>query len=235
MKPQKFEAVVTSKEWLSKKVLQLELDPVEPDVFEFTPGQFVSLYVGDGKYRAYSIWSDYKDEKRFSIVISAGHIGLGSNYVKGLKVGDKVEFIGPSGNFRLEKPLSRGLYFFATEVGIAPFVAMFYELVDMDYGGEIKLFLGVRDEKNVFFERPLAGFKNSLSGFSYEVCVSAPGEGCEHRGGRITDVLSEIKSGADCQFYLCGNPDMVDEVTTGLLEKSVPTGNIKGETFRVSL
>ena len=125
--PKKRLAFVENKIQLTDKVCELTLRHHEP--MNFVPGQFINLHPLPNVYRAYSIASIADDNRHIKLLIENGHEGIGSNYVKLLKIEDQVDFIGPSGRLKLKEPLNTKLYFFATGTGIAPFISMFHKLV----------------------------------------------------------------------------------------------------------
>ncbi|MCB9823977.1 FAD-dependent oxidoreductase [Candidatus Nomurabacteria bacterium] len=51
------------------------------------------------KFRSYSICTTNYSSNTFRLIISVGHIGLGSLYFKSLKQGDSISYIGPTGKF----------------------------------------------------------------------------------------------------------------------------------------
>jgi NAD(P)H-flavin reductase len=55
----------------------------------------------------------------------------------------------------------------------------------------------------------------------------------DFRVGRITDEIKklDLTKHVDTQFYLCGHPNMVQEITTYLLEKGISEENIISEEF----
>lgn len=235
-RPQLIKSIVINKNWLSSKVIGLTVEHMKPTEVVFTPGQFVSMKVDVEKYRAYSMCSDSKNIREFSLIISARHLGLGSSYARLLKQGDLVEFIGPSGNFMLKNSYSSEIYFFATGCGIAPFISMLYKLRDDSCNSKIRLYHGIRYKDELLFLNTLENFKNTLVDFSYHIFVSGDKEIGKFNEGRITSVLDNTAINNNAHYYLCGNPFMIEDVKKRLILNSVSEKNIffEGFTFAVS-
>jgi len=228
--PKQYTAKVLIKEAVSSKVTKLTLQYLVPDSMEFIPGQFVNIKCADTAFRAYSIASDYKDSKKLSLLIETGHDGLGSNYVKTLKTNDEVVFIGPSGKLSLCEPLPEKLYFYATGTGLAPFLAMFYRLIDLSYMGEVRVYVGFRREGEAFETELLKHFSNSLKSFEVKIYYSQPENISVPNIGYITQEIDNNMP-TEARYYICGHPTMVKDVKEKLVLRGVPEGSIIIEGF----
>src|SRR5213596_4033482 len=108
-------------------------------VFDFEPGQFISLFAEkEGKRisRPYSIasWPENKDYLELCIKIVEG--GFMSNYLHHVAPGTKLQAIAPLGTFVLLEPPDypiRDTVFVATGTGVAPFVGMISHIFHMNY------------------------------------------------------------------------------------------------------
>lgn len=154
---------------------------------------------------------------------------MGSNFFKSLNMYQTVTFLGPSGKLSLKTPLADNLHFFATGTGIAPFISIFYELININYKKNINLYFGVRTEKDIFFLDKLDYFSKHLKNFKYKLFYSRP-QNPTVPAQRITSALSSIDI-LGSQFYLCGHPEMVKEVSLNLTQKGVSRENIVMEKF----
>jgi ferredoxin-NADP reductase len=236
-RPQLVESIVTDKNWVSSKVIKLTLEHIKPLELDFTAGQFISLYVGEDKYRAYSICSSPHNSRKIDLIISAKHMGIGSSFVRLLKQGDTVKFIGPSGKFCLTDLLPENLFFFATGVGISPFISMLHTIQKNYPKAKTKLFQGVRFADEVLYRGTLEDFKENLANFDYEIFLSKEEHPLEkYLKGRITKVLEYDLPIQNAHYYICGNPYMVADIKKGLLDRGIPESAIfyEGFTYAVS-
>jgi len=208
---------------------------VEPDMKPFRPGQFCSIRVAEGFFRAYSIASDYKNFSEYKFLVSIGHEGVGANYFRNVSVGDEVYFLGPNGHFFIKTPVAENIIFCATGTGIAPFIPMIEFLVDNKCDSKIAFIHGMKSENNLNFYKSIhEEFKKKCPNFMSKFYVSKPETKLENFNvGRITDEIKklDLSKHKDTQFYLCGHPDMVQEITIYLLENGISEENIISEEF----
>jgi len=208
---------------------------IEPDVKPFRPGQFCSIRVAEGFFRAYSIASDYKNFSQYKFLVSIGHEGIGANYFRNINLGDEVDFLGPNGHFFIKTPIAENLIFCATGTGIAPFIPMLEFLIDNKCDSKIALLHGMKEENNFeFYESIHKEFRSKCPNFISKLYVSRPlKESNKFLKGRITSEIKalDLTKHQDTQFYLCGHPEMVYEITTHLLENGITEENIISEEF----
>lgn len=233
MSPTKCTGVVNKINKINNRDLFLKILHKNPRKFKFKAGQFINIQVANNTYRAYSICTNPNTVTSIGIIASVEHVGIGANYLKSLKMGDTINYIGPSGLFKLKKPFAQNLHFFATGTGIAPFLSMFSELKELNSTNNIYLYFGIRNENNLFAIKELNNFKNNLKNFEFKIFISQPTDLKKYKPQRITNVLSSIEI-ADSHFYLCGQPSMVDEIKTSLQNRGIPLENIIYEKFTVN-
>lgn len=226
-------ARVKNKIFLNEKTVQVDFELMTPPSMPFLPGQFITLKVADAAFRAYSICSDSTKPNVITIVLTVVHDGLGSNYIKNLNVGDLVSFVGPSGRFVLSEEKKGEILFLATGTGFSPVMSMIYKLIEQHYGGRVRLYVGFRNETDIFGMDVIDLAEQNLKDFEYNFCISDPSPKWKGLKGRITEYY-KIEYPEQTQVYICGNPYMVSEVTTALMERGVPDENIFHEKFTVS-
>ena len=229
-KPIEVTTKVTNKSYLNEKIIELELEYIKPNKLAFIPGQYINVKVAENTYRSYSICSDYKNKKGLSIIVSAMHNGVGSSYIKEIQIGEELEFIGPSGKFGMSDTLENNIVFVATGTGVSTIIAFLYLLLHIKYKGNIRLLFGNRLEEELFYLDKLEFFKKNLKNFTYEVFISAPIKSSSYKLGRVTSVLKNYIS-ENTQYYLCGNPNMIQDSVKILRDAKVIDENIYHEGF----
>lgn len=234
-------AVIKDKEFVKSSsgkepsLLKVTIKMIEPDIKPFRPGQFVTFRVAEGMFRAYSIASDYKNFEEYEFLISCGHEGIGANFFRNIQVGEKVNFLGPNGHFKIIVPVAKELFFFATGTGISPFIPMLEFLMDNNCDTKIHLIHGFRDESNLeFYKSVHSNLKERCPNFKSEIYISKPETtNSEFKKGRITDFIKSLKIEEikDSQVYLCGHPEMIEESVEFLINAHFPQENIMYEAF----
>lgn len=188
---------------------------------EFEAGQYISLGLpGNHEKREYSIYSGIYDEYLEILVREIAEGGTVSRQLKHLQTGAHVEMDGPFGFFTLKEENRNGEkpVFIASGTGIAPFHSFVRSFPGLDYS----LIHGVRFGEEAY-ERETYGRAQ------YLLCTSRDQNGDFH--GRVTDYMGKNPHGQNCDYYLCGNNNMIHEVYDILREQGVETGRIHAEVY----
>ena len=188
--------------------------------FQFEPGQYVVIRIPDqNKGREYSIFSGTSDEYLDFLVreIPAGEF---SRYLRNLKPGSELDVEGPKGFFILDEKSKSGhpILMIATGTGISPFHSYVTSYPDLNY----------RVIHGVHFKDEAYG-RDSFLPERFLLCTSRHNAG--EYFGRVSYYLKENPVDKNQICYLCGNSDMIDEVTTILENSGLPPENIRTEVF----
>lgn len=232
---QQFTSELVEKKNLSPKVLFLRLKLLAPPTIDFHAGQFVSLVMSPTLRRSYSIFSPPSQKDAIDLMVDISVGGPGSEFLQNVALGQKLEFIGPLGNFTFSAAEdAKTIYFIATGTGIAPMHSMIAEAfgaADTYPQKEVKLLWGVSAKEDASIWSEFAKIGERYPNFKFTPCISRE----EVEGaffGRVTKYIAEkLESVKNCQFYICGSRDMVNEVTALLKEKGVSTERISTEQY----
>jgi CDP-4-dehydro-6-deoxyglucose reductase len=211
--PKKYTVEITEKTYLTQTVLLVKLKIQGSEFFTFRPGQFINVQVSPTSYRSYSVAS-LSPEGVISLILTVAHSGLGSNYFRNAVIGQFTTIIGPSGRFVLPDNLKENLLFLSTGSGIVPFLPMLNELVECKYKGKVELFAGFRSEEDILAADILASFSKKLN-LAYSVCLTEPSALWNGKSGRITK-FCKVNDPENTQVFACGNPNMIQDVFSGL-------------------
>jgi ferredoxin--NADP+ reductase len=149
--------------------------------------------------------------------------------------------IGPKGKFLLEPNDRRTHLFISTGTGIAPFMAMIRETLAerkprrtvMLHGCSYVDELGYRDELEAF-ER------DRTYPVTYVPTISRPNDprnaGWTGRTGRAEHVVADVCRDLHLRpdqtvVYICGNPDMIINAETVLMDHGFPEFHVKKELY----
>lgn len=188
--------------------------------FQFEPGQYVVLRMPhEQKGREYSIFSSTTDDY-LDFLIREIPEGDFSRYLRHLVPGSEIDLEGPKGYFVLDGRSKNGspILLIATGTGISPFHSFVKSYPRLNY----KVLHGVH------FANEAYGHE-SFNPDHILVCTSRSDDGDYF--GRVTYYLNEITVDKETICYLCGNSDMVDQVTTILEKYGLPPENIRTEVF----
>jgi ferredoxin-NADP reductase len=217
--------------WRNGKVIKIEdatantrrfwIQIPELDVFDFKPGQFVTLDLPihekkNKRWRSYSIASHPDGSNIFELVIVLLEGGSGTHYLfNEVKVGSELILRGPQGVFTLPEPVEKDLFFICTGTGIAPFRSMvhYMHLHQMPHKN-IYLIFGCRKLTDALYSEELKKLEESLPGFRYIPTFSREvTDDVTIRKGYVHNVYEEIieQEKTPASFYLCGWKNMIDD------------------------
>ena len=202
---------------LTPETFILRLDKQD---FKFEPGQYVILRMPDElKGREYSIFSATTDTY-LEFLIREIPEGEFSRYLRHLPIGSEIDVEGPKGYFVLDARSKQGvpIMMIATGTGIAPFHSFVKSYPQLNY----------RVVHGVHFADEAYG-RESFHPDRLVVCSSRLDDGDFF--GRVTDYLQQTTVDIDTICYLCGNSEMIDQVTTILEGYGLPPENIRTEVF----
>ena len=232
-KAQEFKTKVSEHILINEKFQYVHLELMEPYRMEFLAGQYISIAIGEGERRSYSIASSPSMKHAVEICVDVTPGGKGSKYIEGLKPGDEVSFLAPLGQFVLgDKEKEKKLLFVATGSGIAPLRSMILDLlVEKQDKREMWLYWGMRFVKDMFWEEDFRQRHEFFRNFNYELVLSKPPEGWPVISGHVCGEIEGLGLGSDWGVYLCGNPEMTKEVNQLALDKGVIKEQIHFEKF----
>ena len=213
---------------------------------EFEPGRYVQLVVPpydkitESVQRAYSMSSNPSDKKRVELLIRLVPGGIATTWVhKHLKRGDKVELVGPFGDFGVRDTPATMLCV-AGGSGMAPFKSILAHLKETGAYPEkdIWYFFGARGAKDMFYLDELAAISREWPRFHFVPALSEPKpeENWQGETGLITDVLDRyIKDRVDrsksLEGYLCGSPGMINACTAVMTRNGISLEKIYYDKF----
>lgn len=141
----------------------------------------------------------------------AGHApGRGSSYIYSLKSGDTVSFNGPFGEFAL-RPGKTEKIFIGGGAGMAPLRAMILSLLDGAASETIHFWYGARSGRDVPYEEEMRTLAAQYSNFDWRVVLSESGEAGHGMVHEVVqrELLAKHPHLRDCDFYVCGPPQML--------------------------
>lgn len=204
----------------------------ESDI-NYGAGQYLSLKVSEtGERRSYSIASR-SNGRLLELMVDVAPMGVGSRYVLGLKVGDKVEALCPMGSFSVQSTEiseQRKMLFVATGSGIVPMKPIIEDLlIDKKYQGKMQLLWGMRHEEELYWVDEFRQLEKGHPNFEFRLVLSQGGSSWGGKRGHVADVFDDSYDGW-CA-YICGNKEMIAETAVKLEGLGIKRENIHYEKF----
>ncbi len=207
---------------------------------DFKAGQYVQLIsppygkMKQSVSRAYSISSKPEDDDRIQLIIRLVPEGICTTWVhKYLKLGDKVDFTGPYGDFYL-RDTEADILFVAGGSGKAPIKSILEHLQVVGTQRRMTYFFGARSLRDLYLTKEFKALEQAFPYFRYEPVLSQPQPEDQWTGrtGFVMPFFKEaIRDPANTEAYLCGSPGMIDSVTKALTGLGVARDKIYFDSF----
>lgn len=196
--PDVFQVEVVTRRQLTDDVAEFTLHPVDParEVL-WSPGAHLTLHLGNGLERQYSLCGDPADTRRLVIaVLNTRGQGGGSEWMHAhLHEGMTLKVNGPIQNFPLRQ--HHTYLFVASGIGITPIMAMIGEIpASREW---TLVYLGRSRDQMAYLDELLLAYPGKIIVWA-----------TEDRGARA-DLAELIDSRA--QVYACGSPSVLDALT----------------------
>jgi len=208
--------------------------------FGFVPGQYAILTIPGQTplKRLYSFASAPNTYGGFELFIKIIDGGMGTQYLKTLRLGDCVDVSGPAGLFSMQKSEKRKI-FMATGTGYAPIRSFFLSSSPSSLKNSM-LFWGMRTIEDTCLLNELYSL-NRDRGLSFYYCLSQqnlptsiPAYLLQHyRTGHIQDVWKSVVPEPDTadEYYLCGSRVVVESLRSLLASLNVPKESVFFEKY----
>ncbi len=226
----------------SSSIVSIELEPA--DGFPLTAalgGQFVVLRLWPTPgaapvLRSYSL-SGAPSLERYRISVKREPHGVASAFLcERARVGDSLEVSAPRGSFTLREG-EGPVVLLSAGVGATPVLAMLHVLAAQASRRDVWWLFGARNRDDHPFREESRGLVRALLGGHTHVRYSRPRPedlpGIDFDApGRLTIAsLEEVGVPRDADFYLCGPPTFLRDLSGGLAGWGVARGRIHTEVF----
>jgi ferredoxin-NADP reductase/MOSC domain-containing protein YiiM/ferredoxin len=233
---------VTRKIRESSGVISLVLEPADGRPLAMPlPGQFIVLRLkpapdAPALMRSYSL-SDEPSTVRYRVSVKREPHGAAGTYIdERLQVGDVVEASATRGSFTL-RPGDGPVVFMSAGVGATPVLAMLHALAAAASPREVWWLYGARDRREHPFADETRTLLKAVPHSRSYIYYSAPdprdraGVDFDARGRLSMQVLQERGVPRNAEFYLCGPPAFMSDLTAGLTDWGVAADRIHTEIF----
>ncbi|WP_394754808.1 FAD-binding oxidoreductase [Crenothrix sp.] len=207
------------------------------DAFEFKAGQFVNLQRNDGVTRSYSIANIPQQSNTLEFHIRRLPDGKFSAWLHDeVSVGDSIAVSEPRGHcFYLPERREQGLLLVGTGTGLAPLAGILTDALMQGHTGPIHLFHGSRDIEDLYRINEMRQLAKQHPNFHYIPCLSGKQASEGFAAGRVNEIaLSHIPDLKSWRVFLCGHPDMVNQMKKQVFLKGASSGDIYADAFLIT-
>jgi MOSC domain-containing protein YiiM/ferredoxin-NADP reductase len=233
---------VSQKHRESGRVSSLVLEPADArPLTAALPGQFIVLRLRPRPdqpvlLRSYSLSGEPSDASYRVSVKREPHGAAGAYIDTQVRIGDLLEVSAPRGGFTLRQG-DRPVILLSAGVGATPVLAMLHALVAAASPRDVWWIYGTRDGSEHPFAAEVRALLAALPRGHCHIRYSSPapddrpGVAFDAPGRLSVGVLRELGLPRDGDFYLCGPPSFMSDLTGELAAWGVAAGRVHTEMF----
>ncbi len=197
--------------------------------FTFRPGQFMMVTI-DGIGEAPFGFASSPTQKDY-IELSVKNVGLVTNAIHNLKVGDIIGVRGPYGNgFPVEETIGKNIVFIGGGIGLAPLRSLINYVLDEEKRkqfGNVQLLNAFRSPDDLIFKYDYDKWENSPD----TIVKYTIDEPCEKWDYCVGFPHTLLKDELNCElqntkYFTCGPPIMIKFVTEELKNLNIDPADI---------
>ena len=231
------DCTVTGLQDLTHDIKGVSLTPVDDKIPEFTPGQYASLSFAGLPGRDYSMASHATDPTIDFHIRAMPDGEVSAHVANTLAPGDPVRVEMPMGIAHIRSQHTGPVVLIAGGSGIAPIISILRAILAQDDTADrpIHLYLGVRDEADVYLEDYFADLAAQHENLTVTWALSEPGGDTARRTGHLASLLQlDLVRHLPLdgwKAYLAGPPVMVETSMAVLEDFGISRDNCHADAF----
>ena len=212
------------------RIVRLEILSGGP--FSFAAGQYAQVKFAGLPARDYSM-ANRPDQAGLEFHIRQLGGGTASVYAATqLKLGDPVSVEGPLGTSYLRALHTGPILAIAGGSGLAPIKSIVATALAQGMAQPIRLYFGVRDERDLYGEREMAALAAVHPNFRFTPVLSTPSGPTARRTGFVHHAVAADLDDIDgMKAYLAGPPPMVEAAAALLAARGLRREDIHADAF----
>jgi propane monooxygenase reductase subunit len=225
---------------VTRDIVSLRLQAVDPPTYEFKPGQYADLMIpGSDDHRSFSMATTQSTPGEVEFLIKKYPGGRFSALLDdGLAVDDEILLTGPYGSFTIKEGHVLPMVCIGGGAGMAPILSLLRHMTETGNTRAVRFYYGARTAADLFYLDEITELGKQLNGFEFVACLSesmdaAPeAAGVTVEQGNVTDVVERREAEIHrSEVYLCGPPPMVDAALALLDASNVPHDQVFYDKF----
>jgi ferredoxin-NADP reductase len=227
--------------YISPSVLSLKMEPImRNNTLAFYPGQYAAIsfkrFGRPTPMRCFSIAGAPNEDGllEFGIRIQ----GDFTNASRDLRPGDRVDVMGPFGEFVIDQDTDDNVILLAGGIGITPFMSMINYAHDSNLKLPITLLYSCQSQNDVPFYNDIIELEKNNPYFKVAFFITE-GETTKLQGSRVIsgrideNILSQVTNNQFNSFthFICGPTGFINGMTSILVQNNVSSDRIVTEAF----
>jgi ferredoxin-NADP reductase len=222
------------------KTFRMAAAGVQPLLFSYKPGQFITFILGingEEVRRSYSMSSSPSRPHLLEVTIKRVPGGLVSNwFCDHVKLGDELSVKGPAGHFTCFDSSSRRILFIGAGSGITPILSMCRWIADTAPDIDVKLLASFKSPSDIIFRKEFEMLSARSSGFQTAITVTSRWKGGDFWGGftgRVNRPMLAVFAPdiLDRDVFLCGPEPFAQSINEILREIGYDMSRFHTESY----
>lgn len=231
----KLDCEVESAEPVTHDIMRVRLKILAGGPFDFSAGQYASVRFEGQAARDYSMASAPGESPLEFHIRDSGKGGVSGFVAAELRPGHRVRVEGPLGIAYLREAHTGPIIAVAGGSGLAPVRSIVKRALDAGMAQPIRLYAGVRDERDVYLEDELRALADAHDNLSVTWALSEPSAETPRRTGLLADVLRQDLMREfpldGWKAYLAGPPVMVESCVAALTDMGLAGRDCHADAF----
>lgn len=226
-------AKVASIDELTPDVRRLRLKLPKGKRLQFLAGQYMDVLLPGGKRRAFSIASAPSQQDFLELHVRYVEGGGFTGHVfDDMQPGEILRMEGPLGMFFVRLGSPRPILMMGGGTGFAPLKAMIEDLIHAGDERPVRLYWGVRTEKDLYARPLIDEFIDRHPGLEFVPVLSEPDPDWPGRTGLVHEALLEDHADlAGFEVYMSGPPAMVHAARKAFLAQGAEEDHLHYDSF----
>lgn len=234
----RYTAKIISNQRLNRDVYRVQIALQSPgsESVTFSAGQYLELFLPDGRSAFFSIAS--APEQLNALELHIRHMPdseVNCALVAHLEQASEVELCMAMGQCHLSAPslvAGRTLFFVAGSTGFAQIKSMVEHLLANQVNQPIHVYWGGRVADDLYLDSLARQWASQHPSLRYTAVLSEAGDGWQGQQGLLPDVVAaDLIAPATTDIYACGSPGMVYALVDALEAKGVSERQIHADVF----
>lgn len=224
-------------EHLSDDVIRLLISLQDADRIAFVAGQYINIVLDGGQRRAFSFANPPHENTHVELHVRRIPGGMFTTLVfERMRVGDRLHFEGPLGNFTLVESV-QPILFVAGATGFAPIKSIVEDAFHRGIRRPMRLYWGTRKRRDLYMLELAQRWQREHPNFEVIPVLSeaSPEDDWHGRRGLVHEaILSDFPDLRGHEVYVCGSMNMVDNAVPAFIAQGLSENSCFSDAFRPS-
>src|SRR5574337_1222024 len=219
---ERYSATVERIERLAPEVMRLVLALPPGERIDFRAGQYIDIVLDDGSRRAFSFANPPGDDPKIELHVRRIPGGRFTGRVfESMRVGDRLDFEGPLGEFTLRDSASP-ILFVAGATGFAPIKSIVEDAFAKRVTRPMELYWGVRHADDLYALALAEGWQREHANFRVVPVLSEADAQWPGRRGLVHEaMLADHPDLRGHEVYVCGSVRMVEAAVPAFIAQGL--------------